>query len=172
MEYNKIVRALKSMVLIVDTREHVTDDFISRVVDTGLPYTRRKLDFGDYACQVTLDTGKVLSFEKSHVIERKMSLEELASCYCSQRERFEAEFQRATDARAKTYLLIENGSLDMIINHDYQTQMHTNAFLASLFAFLARYRCQVVFCNSSNTGRVIREIMMRETAERLTHYDD
>lgn len=167
MDRDKIIEALRSMVLIVDTREHITDEYLMRVDDTGLPYTRRKLDFGDYACQVTLDTGAVLSFEKSHVVERKMSLDELASCFGAQRDRFVEEFERAKTARAKTYLLVENGSLDKIINHSYQSKMHPNAFLASLFAFMARYRCKVIFCTPMNTGRVIREIMMRETAERL-----
>ena len=171
MDKDKVVEALRSMVLIVDTREHITDEFLLRIGDTGLPYTRRKLDFGDYACMVTLDTGKVLSMEKAVVIERKMSLDELATCFCSQRERFVEEFERARAARAKTYLIVENGSFDKIINHEYGSQMNPNAFLASLFAFMARYRCIVGFCTPEKTGRVIREIMMKETAERLFSYD-
>ncbi|MBQ6127121.1 ERCC4 domain-containing protein [Candidatus Saccharibacteria bacterium] len=169
MTKTELQDVLKSMVIVVDTREHQTEGYISRVIDTGLPYTRRKLDFGDYSCQVTFHTGIVVSFENCVVIERKMSLAELAQNFTgNRRKRFEAEFQRAKEAGAKMYLLIENGSLDMVIKHSYRSQMNPTAFIASIFAFLARYKCQILFCKPQTTGRIIREIMTREVTERLT----
>lgn len=171
MKQGKVKEALRSMVLIVDTREHVTDGLKKRIKATGLPYTRRKLDFGDYSCMITLDTGTVVSFERAVVIERKMNLDELAQCFSSQRERFTAEFERAKEARAKIFLLVENGSYEGIISHAYRSLMSPVAFLASLFAYMARYRCQVIFTTPECTGRLMREIMMRETAERLTAYE-
>lgn len=168
MTKTEIQDVLKTMTIVVDTREHQTEGFIQRVIDTGLPYTRRKLDFGDYTCQVTLYKGVVVSFENCVVLERKMSLDELAMCYSSQRDRFVREFERAKAAGAKTYLLIENGSLDGVMKHSYRSQMNPTAFIASIFAFLARYKCQVLFCKPQNTGRIIREIMIREVTERLT----
>ena len=171
MEYAEIQRILKTLVIIVDTREHQTEGLLARIVDTGLPYTRRKLDFGDYSCMATLHTGQVVSFENSVVVERKMSLAELAQCFTGNRERFAAEFERAKAVGAKTYLLIEDGSLDKVVTHSYRSQMNPTAFIASIFAWLARYDCQVLFCKPSNTGKMIREIMSKEVAERLRAYD-
>ena len=171
MTREQIISVLKTMVVVVDTREHMTEEFIGRIIDTGLPYTRRKLDFGDYSCQVTLPNSQVVSFEKCIVIERKMNLAELAQCFTGNRKRFEAEFQRAKEVGAKTYLLIEDGSLDKVMAHSYRSQMNPTAFIASIFAWLARYNCQVLFCKKERSGRIIREIMMKEVTERLTAYD-
>ena len=49
----------------------------------------------------------------------------------------------------------------------YRSRMDPHALLASMTAWLARYRCQVLFCQPETTGALLREILYREAKERL-----
>lgn len=155
------------MICIVDSREHDTQAARARYRRMGIPHIRQKLDVGDYSAKCpALDlTDKV-------VIERKMSLVELSQCYCQDRGRFKREFERAKARGIKIYLLIENASLDAIYAHKYRTNMTSQAMIASLFAWLARYNCQVLFCSDTNSGNVIHDVLYRELKERLENMED
>ena len=157
----EIEAVLKTLVLLVDTREQPTAQARERLKRTELPIQREKLNFGDYSGAVTIN-GELVSFSDRFAIERKMSLDELANCYTHDRKRFEKEFERAKEAGAKLYLLIENGSIDKVIQGTYRSRFTPKAFLAS-----ARYNCQIVMCSAENSGRLIKEIVYREVKERL-----
>lgn len=163
----EVEQTLNSMVLIIDTREQMTDRLNERIKSVGMPHERKKLDFGDYSAKCD-----VLDLSDQVVIERKMNLDELALCFGTQRKRFEREFKRAKDAKATIYLLIENASWDVLYNPDsYKMRCHSKysakAMIASLTAWMARYKMRVVFCNENNSGWLIKEILFREMKERL-----
>ena len=164
----EVEKALERLKILVDTREQETARFHRRMKAVGLPYERRKLDAGDYSAVVEID-GEEVSFESDFAIERKMSLEELCSCFGQQRDRFRREFERAAASGTKIYLLVEGGSWDKIYNWDYVSKMHPNALISSLNAYRARYNMQLDFCSSSKTGDLIKEISKREAKERLTN---
>lgn len=155
------------MTLIIDTREQDTDRLRRRIKQTGLSFVRQKLDFGDYSAKTTLDNGTEFDISSSVSIERKMNLDELCACYCKGRKRFTREFERAKSAGAKVYLLIENANWEKAYNGSYRSKMSPQALTASLFAWLARYNCQIVFCKEETSGKIIREILYREMKERL-----
>lgn len=163
----EVSRALKNLTLIVDTREQDTDRLRRRIRQTGLSFVRQKLDFGDYSAKTTLDNGTEFDISSSVSIERKMNLDELCNCYCKGRKRFTREFERANSAGAKVYLLIENANWEKAYNGSYRSKMSPQALTASLFAWLARYNCQIVFCKEETSGKIIREILYREMKERL-----
>ena len=163
--------ALKTIQLLVDTRERDTKAFRQRVERIELPYKRQKLDFGDYSATIIIN-GAEISFERFFSIERKMSLDELCMCYGRDRRRFEREFERAKNSNAKIYLLIENATMENALNGKYKSKLNKNAFTASLFAWLARYDCQLIFCKAESTPRVIREIIYLEIKERLEQEDE
>lgn len=163
----EVSRALKNLMLIVDTREQDTDRLRRRIRQTGLSFVRQKLDFGDYSAKTTLDNGTEFDISSSVSIERKMNLDELCACYCKGRKRFTREFERAKSAGAKVYLLIENANWEKAYNGSYRSKMSPQALTASLFAWLARYNCQIIFCKEETSGKIIREILYREMKERL-----
>lgn len=160
-------KALSTLVCCVDTREQETSSLKRRLKDIGLPHKRQKLDFGDYSCELTMPDGSVVRFDRLFAIERKMNIDELASCFTSQRKRFTAEFERAKQAGAKIYLLIEGATMEKIVNGQYRSKVSPNALMASIFAFLVRYNCQILFCKAETSGRVIKEILYREAKEYL-----
>lgn len=163
----EVSEALDHLTLLVDTREQDTLSFRRRVKEVGLPWERRKLDFGDYSMRVELEDGQEVDFSPDIAIERKMNLDELCQCYGKERKRFQKEFSRAKEAGAKLYLLVENGNWEKAFEGNYRSQMKPQALTASLTAWLARYDCQVLFCQAKTTPRLIREIVYREAKERL-----
>ena len=96
-----------------------------------------------------------------------MNLDELAMCFTRSRKRFEREFERARAVGAKVYLLVEDATYEDIIRHRYRSKFASNAFLASLLAWSARYNLTPVFCRAETSGELIREILLRDLRERL-----
>lgn len=140
-------RLLKSMVVIVDTREkankHITDYFDKHKI----PYEVRTLEFGDYSFYIPADESlsipREMTFEKEIMIERKNGAEELAVCLTKTRSRFEDEFIKAY--KAKKYLVVENCNYEDIVNGNYDSQYNSKAFLGSIHSFDHKYDLRIVF---------------------------
>lgn len=153
---------LKTAVVLVDTREQDTLRARRRLHEINLPIQRTALSFGDYSIKCN-----ALDLSNSIAIERKMDLTELCNCFCSGRDRFTKEFQRCREKNAKLYLLVENGSWEKVLSGAYRSKMSPESLRASILAWLARYNCQIIFCEAKNSGILIREILLRELRERL-----
>ncbi len=164
MAPHEIEEALKGMVVLVDTREQDTARLRVRLKDMKCEYERCKLNFGDYSAKIPInDEWYTLNI----AVERKMNLDELAQCYCNGRKRFEREFERAQTAGAKIYLLVENATWEDAYTGNYRSKMNPQALIASILAWLSRYRCQVIFCRQRTSGRLIYDILYREAREYL-----
>lgn len=163
----EIERSLGSMRLLVDTREQPTERYERRIEQIGLPYERRKLNYGDYSCECTLPDGSVLDFSNRVAIERKMNLDEICLCYGKERKRFEREFERAKEDGCKVYLLVEDGNWEKSYGGKYRSLLNPAALTASLNAFRARYGMQLDFCKEETTGKLIHDILYRELKEYL-----
>lgn len=162
---------LRSFRIIVDTREQNTPKASERYKSFGVPVEKATLDYGDYCANINLPGGPLYStasrIQPTCVIERKMSLDELATCFTRSRERFQKEFERAAAAGAKIYLLVEGGSWEAIQNHRYRSRFHPAAMQASLIAWMVRYNMVPVFCKAGTSGSIIKEILYRDIKERL-----
>ena len=172
MERLEIESCLKSMIILVDTREQPSDKAKKRYATFPCPYRRQTLDFGDYTYSFILPDGTEfipdgIRAKGSAVIERKMGLEELSSCFTHDRKRFEAEFERAKANGSAIYLLTENATWENLINGRYGTKFSAKSFFSSITAFMARYQMNVVFCKSETSGKMIHQILYRELKERL-----
>lgn len=167
MNKKEVSAVLKSLKILVDTREHPNTKFVKRIKSMGVPAEWHKLDFGDYSASVKLLNGADYSLETTVCIERKMDIDELCGCFCKGRARFTREFERTKEAGAKIYLLIEGASWEKIYRHNYMSLMTPNALAASITAWLTRYNCVLIFCQPETSGRLIKEILYREMKERL-----
>jgi ERCC4-type nuclease len=162
----EIEKALEEITIIADTREQDTEDFRRRFKAVGLPIIRRKLDFGDYSAIVNIN-GEEFSLENQVVIERKMSVDELCMCFGKERQRFQREFQRAKEAGARIYLVIENGTWENMFTGRYRSRLSVEALTASLAAWSARYNLIPLFCKPETSGRLIALLLKYELRERL-----
>lgn len=171
MDGREVDKILSSFRIIVDTREQATPKARRRYRSFGCPTERATLSFGDYCGNVDINGEALWNTSRTVIpaccIERKMSLDELAMCFTRNRERFEREFQRATDAGARIYLLVEDGSYEDIIKHRYRSKFASNAFIASLIAWTIRYNLTPIFCQSDTSGRLIKEILFRDMRKRI-----
>ena len=170
MDPFEIKDTLSTFRVLVDTREQNTPRAKERFEALG-DHQRVTLSYTDYCGQITLPYGDLYdtnaTIRPQCCIERKMSLDELASCFTRGRDRFRREFERATEAGADVWLLIEGGSWEAIDKHRYRSKYNENAFRASLIAWSIRYNIKVVFCKPETSGALIREILFRDIKERL-----
>lgn len=166
MTIPEVEKALKTLTILVDTREQPTGASQRRLDSLGYPYRKQKLDYGDYSAVITLD-GEEIPLTKTIAIERKMSLDEISSNLTAHRDRFLREFERAEVEKCKMYVLVEGGSWDKIKRHDYNSKFNTKAFEASLLMLMARYNMPIIFVPSIYSGQMIGQIIYREAKEYL-----
>ena len=167
----EIEEVLNTFMIYCDSREQPTERAAKRYKAFGVPYERAKLDYGDYTYNVQLPNGRLL-FDKDKpiyplaTVERKESLDELASCLTHSRDRFEREFQRAKNHNARVFLLVENASWENLLTGRYRSKFNPKAFFASLCAWSVRYDLQLVFCKEETSGKVIKELLYRDLKDR------
>ena len=155
---------LRNMVYCIDSREQPTKALEKRL-EYLQPNVRETLNAGDYTAKTLLPDGTWVYVPVA--IERKMSLDELASCFTRSRDRFRREMERACSNHSTVYLLVENGSYEGIIKHRYKSRYNPTAFLASLTAWTVRYNIIPIFCKAETSGQIIKEILYRDIKERL-----
>ncbi len=166
MTHFELEKQLKSLIILVDTREQDTPALRKRLEGFGCPSERHKLDYGDYSlAYINTDDEKVYLTNKI-AIERKMDLDELCTCFTQGRSRFEREFQRASKDNAKIHLLIEDGSYEKMFNHAYRSRFDPAALIASYLAWSERYNLQLHFCKKETTPKLIYKILYYS----LKHY--
>ena len=163
----EIDRMLDSLTVLVDTRERDTPALRARLAGLGRPWRREKLDFGDYSCEITTPDGETVSAARKVAVERKMSLDELCGCFTAGRDRFGREFERAADAGAKVYLLIEDAGWETLFAGAYRSRMRPEALAASLLAWCARYGLTPLFCRAETSGKLIAKILRYEVKALL-----
>lgn len=172
MNGHEQLEVLRSIEILVDTREQPTKRVMKRYERFGCPHVRCTLSYGDYSYNAVLPDGTSLyntddTITPACVIERKMSLDELAACFCKGRSRFTREFERAREHGARIYLIVENASWENLLNGRYRTKMDAKAFTASVLAFMVRYNMNIIFCKEETSGDLIKEILYRDLKERL-----
>ena len=99
MDHFEVTEVLNTFQILVDNREQATPKAVERYKSFGVPYKRATLNYGDYCGIITLNDSEIYdtahSVKASCVIERKMSLDELAMCFTRGRDRFRREMERA-----------------------------------------------------------------------------
>lgn len=166
----KIEAMQRRATLIVDTREHDTPELRQRLSFIGLPWTREKLDYGDYAIRTTDDAGTV--FQPRAVIERKMSCDELALCFGSERDRFQREFERAKAAGGYLWLVVEGCTWSKLIGGEYRSKMLPQSLIGSMVTWSIRYNAKLTPCSATESPTIIRNILMHELAEEINRRCD
>jgi len=154
--------ALKDLTFIVDRREQVNEHITKYFDDKQVKYINRKLDIGDYACQL----GD-MTFEKDFCIEKKNGLDEICGNLTADRDRFEREFLRAKANNTKVYLLVENASWQDVYTHNYSSKLSTQSLLGSLLAWQTRFNITIIFCPKSYSPKMIHSILVYAARERL-----
>lgn len=169
MQKYELDDAMKSMRILVDTREKKNSHITMSLEGRKCPFAAHKLDYGDYTCQYDTSENKGISFENIAVIERKASLDELAGNITKGRERFEREFLRAKEAGSKIFLMIENGNYDAIKEHRYRSQLPPKSYLNTLFSWQQKYNITISFVSKQFAGDYIYATLFMALKDHLLH---
>jgi len=137
---------LKSIVILVDTREQSWDHIAKYFDEKKIPYKVKKLNYADFSYYIPkndeLNIPRDMYMDQIVAIERKGSLEELSGNFSNDRDRFEKELSLY---KGKMHLLIENSSYDDIYNNNYKTQYNKKSYMGSLHSFALRYDLSIMF---------------------------
>lgn len=151
---------INSMIILYDTREHDgKNDHILKVFDKmKVQYRRKKLDYGDYSFMIPaneeLGIQRDLDFSKKIMIERKASLDELASNLTKERDRIKKELALAPQTKV---LLIENATYSDVLNGNYRSEYAAKAYWATLHSFWHEFGMPVMFMpNPTESAYFIR----------------
>ena len=158
-ELNRIL-SKENIVILVDSREKANKHILDVFDKEGIQYRITTLESGDYTFELKaipeLDIDHTMDFRQDVMIERKNSLDEISGNFTRGQERFNDEFGRAW--AVKKYLLIEDGSYEKILNHDYMTDYNSTSFFASLLSFDARYDLHICFADKETSAILIYNI--------------
>ena len=156
----QIDEIIKSMVILIDTREHENKNLhITNYLDSKeIKWKKKKLEYGDYSFMIPanpdLDIPRDLIFSNKIIVERKASLEELSGNLTKDRDRLEKELALAPEHKV---LIIESGSYKDMCNANYTTKYSNKAFWATYHTFWHRYDVPIIFMPDRNyTGMFIR----------------
>lgn len=160
--------------IVIDSREKAKaiKKIVSEFDKQNIKYISSKLYVGDY-----------MSYDKPRfVIDRKQNLTELCGNICQQHIRFRNELRNAQENNIKLIFLCEHGgnikTLDdvaawinprrFVRKKDYTTgkwhTIETKAIKGEvlhkiLLTLQERYGCQFLFCDKSETGKKIIELL-------------
>lgn len=143
----EIQQLLKSIVVVIDSREknssHITDYFDKHKI----PYIVKALDAFDYTFYLPqneeLGIVRDIYFDRDIAFERKGSPEELSTNLTKHRARFEEEM--CTSKALSKYLIIENANYSDIVTSNYKSDYNSKSYLGTLHSFNHRYDLQIVF---------------------------
>ena len=155
---------LSNLTVICDTREQRGEHVISYLEKEKIPYIVRKIDTGDYSCQL----GD-MTLERDVAIERKHGLDELCGNLTSDRDRFEREFMRAKAYGTKIFLVIEDAGWNDVFLHNYRSKMPPKSLLGSMLSWQVRFNVTIIFCARENVPKLIHGLLYYYCREALLY---
>lgn len=145
----EVKKALKELVVIVDTREKANDHVLAWFKAKKKPYKVKKLDQGDYSCMIPKGALKGIErdlyFDKLIVVERKASIDELASNFSSKDyTRISKEFAMLKANNTKVRLFIEDKLYHKHLREgQYRSKYEPKTLHARLKGFEAEYNTTI-----------------------------
>ena len=152
--------------ILVDTAEkknqHITDYFDEHKIR----WRNKALNTGDYTLLITacpeLGIPKDLYFTDELCIERKNGLDEIIGNFNSSSkdgDRVFKEFSRMSGI-TRNFLMIENNSMDDIIDGNYTSNRVPSAVLRTMLTWQRRAGFSMIFVNKRNAGKIIYELCL------------
>lgn len=152
----ELKKLLKSIVILVDTREQKNNHILKWFDDNDISYEKKSLQYGDYSFYLpkneVLSIPRDLYFTDQISIERKANIDELIGNFATDRNRIEDELLRH---KGEMILVIEEGSYNDIRNGKYTSKYNSKSAIGTLHTFWQRYNIPFVFINKEDTGYFI-----------------
>lgn len=141
---------LNNLVIQIDKREQSNQHIIDWLDKNNISHMSKSLESGDYGFIIRKneDLGFLRDafFIDELFIERKHNLDELAGNLKD--SAFLNEIKRTKNIEHK-YIIIENGSWDDILNHNYRSQYNELAFYRTMLKLQSKYGIHIIFSSRS-----------------------
>lgn len=163
----EIANILDDIVILVDTREQKNQHILDYLDQNNIKHKKEKLYSGDYSFY--LPNYPQLNMDRSVLIEKKNSLDEISGNFTSKREQFTNEFSRTHGEHL--HLVIENASFKKINNGSWRSKMSPQSMWASLLTFSIRFNLKVWFTGIDESPKLVYNIIRYEVYEKLRRTD-
>lgn len=161
---------LSHLVILMDSREqnnkHITDVWDKN----NVKYKQKALKTGDYSfyMEACPELGFIRDtyFTDELCIEKKFGVDEIASNLVEKDERFMRELTRMQSIET-VYIIIEDDSLNDIMNHNYRSKYNELSFLRTLLTTQKRSNFYLYFCPKNKMAEFIYEICRNILTDKI-----
>ena len=159
------------MCIMIDTREQA-EHVKWHLEEKGKLFSVEKLDFGDYSYKIMPNdiTGndREKLFSNEIVVERKKSVDELATNLSTERQRLINEFTNAQRHNCIVHLMIEDiEAYQKILTGCYRSEYSPNAYTGSLHSFITRFNLRLMALDSRVSGAYVYNTCKYHLLEKL-----
>lgn len=159
----QVDKILKDIVIICDSREQKNNHILDYFNEHGIKYFEDKMETADYTFY--LPNYPHLGLDRSILIERKNSWDEIIGNFTKHRKRFVAEFERLNCE--DMHIMIETATWRKLINGSYRSKVPPQSIMASIMTFSFRYNTKIWFTQPSDSGYVILSLIHYGLREKL-----
>lgn len=148
---------LKTLTIIIDTREKVNDHILHYFQQKKIPYLIRGLKTGDYGCMIPAnpDIGIIRDIYLSSRVERKNSIDEITgNLQKDTKAAFENELIRSKDIPF-TLIVEDKDGYGKMLRGEYRSRYKPESLLGMLNSFKARYNFEIVYLDKMYSGNWI-----------------
>jgi len=142
---NEIKKIIKTLTIIVDSREKTNDHVLSYFRKQEVPYIIQKLDVGDYSFFIPANEeyGILRDLHFKSFVERKNSVDEI--CGNLQKDTQQAFINELTRSLGSRFVLfVEDENFDeTIAQHNYRSQYDPKALKGRLESFKVKYNFEI-----------------------------
>jgi len=142
----EINNILKTMTIVVDTREQVNDHILNYLQKNNVPIKKKKMDYGDYSAMIPKneELGIPRDIYLNSAIERKNSVDEITgNLQKDTQTAFENELIRSQQGRF--VLFVEDLEFwSKVIKGDYRSNYEPKTLYGRLLSFQAKYNFEIV----------------------------
>ena len=167
MKEKDIKELIDTIIILVDTREHLPNHITDAFDKYGVKWERKKLKSGDYSAILPANSKfnlDEINLEDQLVIERKMSVDELARNLSVNRDRFKREFSRTN---SDVILLIENNTYMDIITHNYNSKLTSNQYMGLLHSLCDEFKIPFIFKDKKESPLFIYNVFKYRIRNKL-----
>ncbi|MDO8159159.1 nuclease [Bacillus toyonensis] len=148
---------LKTLKIVIDTRENKNDHIRDYLHQKGIPFKDQKLDTGDYGCMIPKneELGIPRDIYLDSRVERKAHMDEITGNLQKDKQTaFENELIRSKDIPF-TLIVEDLNGYEKMLKGQYVSRYKPLALLGRLNTFKAKYNFEIVYLDKKFSGNWI-----------------
>lgn len=153
----EIDKILKTLTIVIDTRENVNGHILDYLHQKGIPIKNQKLDTGDYGRMIPKneELGILRDIYLDGRVERKAHMDEITgNLQKDTQTAFENELIRSKEIPF-TLIVEDPKGYEKMLKGQYRSKYNPLALLGRLNTFKAKYGFEIVYLDNKYSGNWI-----------------